>query len=83
MIAGCSRTDFSPQLNHFNKQDFTLIAIDPRGYGQSIPPLRDWPLEYIQRDAEDAIELLRVSKQRNTVMMSQHINSLPTSVFYS
>ena len=60
-ITGCSRTDFGPQLNHFNKQDFTLIAFDPRGYGQSIPPYRDWPLEFIQRDAEDAIELVQVS----------------------
>lgn len=56
---GCSRTDYGPQLNHFNKLDFTLIAIDPRGYGQSIPPYRDWPLEFIQRDADDAIELIR------------------------
>ena len=60
-LTGCSRTDFGPQLNHFNKQDFTLIAFDPRGYGQSIPPYRDWPLEFIQRDAEDAIELVQVS----------------------
>ena len=60
-ITGCSRTDFGPQLNHFNKLDFTLVAIDPRGYGQSIPPYRDWPLEFIQRDAEDAMELIRVS----------------------
>ena len=60
IIIGCSRLDFSAQLNNFNKQEFTLVAIDPRGYGQSIPPMRDWPLEFIQRDAEDAIELLKV-----------------------
>jgi len=56
---GSSRTDFSYQMNHFNKRDFTLIAIDPRGYGQSIPPERDWPLEFLQRDAEDAVELVQ------------------------
>lgn len=56
---GSSRTDFSNQLRHFNKHDFTLIAIDPRGYGQSRPPDRDWPLEFLQRDAEDAMELVR------------------------
>jgi len=58
---GSSRTDFSHQLKNYNKTDFTLIAIDPRGYGQSIPPKRDWPLEFLQRDAEDAMELVRVS----------------------
>ncbi|XP_045192146.2 valacyclovir hydrolase-like [Mercenaria mercenaria] len=56
---GSTRTDFAQQLNTFNKQDFTLIAIDPRGYGQSRPPDRDWPLEFLQRDAEDAMELVR------------------------
>ncbi|KAL4234873.1 hypothetical protein ACF0H5_006515 [Mactra antiquata] len=56
---GSTRTDFNQQLTHFNKEDFTLIAIDPRGYGQSRPPDRDWPLEFLQRDAEDAMELVR------------------------
>lgn len=35
--------------------------MDPRGFGKSIPPERDWPLEFLQRDAEDAIELVKVS----------------------
>lgn len=56
---GSTRTDFANQLSNFNKQEFTLIAIDPRGYGQSRPPDRDWPLEFLQRDAEDAMELVR------------------------
>ncbi|KAL5021330.1 hypothetical protein ScPMuIL_000485 [Solemya velum] len=56
---GSSRTDFTRQLSDFNKHDFTLIAMDPRGFGKSIPPERDWPLEFLQRDAEDAIELVK------------------------
>ncbi|KAK3085741.1 hypothetical protein FSP39_008065 [Pinctada imbricata] len=54
---GSSRTDFEKQLSDFNKKDYTLIAFDPRGYGKSIPPKRDWPLEFLQRDAEDAYGL--------------------------
>ncbi|XP_048769636.2 valacyclovir hydrolase-like [Ostrea edulis] len=54
---GSSRTDFSKQLSDFNKKDFRLIAFDPRGYGKSIPPRRTWPLEFLQRDADDANEL--------------------------
>ncbi|KAL3859109.1 hypothetical protein ACJMK2_009341 [Sinanodonta woodiana] len=56
---GSSQTDFHKQLLEFNKDKFTLIALDPRGYGKSIPPERDWPLEFLQRDADDALELLR------------------------
>ena len=60
-IVGSTRTDFNYQLELFNKTDFTLIAVDPRGYGKSIPPKRDWPLEFLQRDADDAMELVHVS----------------------
>ncbi|XP_076111404.1 serine hydrolase BPHL-like [Mytilus galloprovincialis] len=56
---GSSRTDFEKQLTDFNKSDYTLIAFDPRGYGKSIPPNRTWPLEFLQRDADDAFELIR------------------------
>lgn len=48
-------------MTELNKSDFTLIALDPRGYGQSRPPGRTWPLTYLQRDAEDAIELCKVT----------------------
>ncbi|XP_078337615.1 serine hydrolase BPHL-like isoform X2 [Crassostrea virginica] len=54
---GSSRTDFSKQLSDLNKRDYTLIAFDPRGYGKSIPPKRTWPLEFLQRDADDANSL--------------------------
>lgn len=56
---GSTRTDFNYQLSGLNKTAFTLIAVDPRGYGQSIPPRRDWPLEFLQRDADDAMELVQ------------------------
>lgn len=50
---GSSRTDFSKQLSDFDKKEYTLVAFDPRGYGKSIPPTRTWPLEFLQRDADD------------------------------
>ncbi|KAH3769023.1 valacyclovir hydrolase-like [Dreissena polymorpha] len=56
---GSTRTDYTHQMRTFNKHDFTLVAVDPRGYGQSIPPVRDWPLEFLQRDADDVMELIR------------------------
>lgn len=56
---GSTRTDFENQLTEFNKSDYTLVAMDPRGYGRSIPPERTWPLEFLQRDADDAIQLCK------------------------
>ncbi|KAK7505669.1 hypothetical protein BaRGS_00002940 [Batillaria attramentaria] len=56
---GSSRTDFGPQLEKLNKKKYTIYAFDPRGYGKSIPPERDWPLLFLQRDAEDAVALMK------------------------
>ncbi|GAA6225166.1 valacyclovir hydrolase [Lates japonicus] len=35
---GSTRTDFAPQLKSLNKEHFTIVGWDPRGYGQSRPP---------------------------------------------
>lgn len=55
---GSTRTDFGPQLELL-KERFTLVSFDPRGYGKSIPPKRDFPLDFYHRDAEDAAELMK------------------------
>lgn len=54
---GTTQSDFAPQLKHLSKE-FTLVAFDPRGYGKSQPPLRDFPEDFFQRDADDAAELM-------------------------
>ena len=54
---GTGQGDFQKQLEPFSK-DFTLIAPDPRGYGRSRPPERDYPLNFYQRDAEDILALM-------------------------
>ncbi|KAG9479311.1 hypothetical protein GDO78_012793, partial [Eleutherodactylus coqui] len=56
---GCSQTDFGPQLKFLNKESFTLIGWDPRGYGLSIPPARDYPADFFSRDAKDAVDLMQ------------------------
>ncbi|KAM3929459.1 valacyclovir hydrolase isoform 2-T2 [Leptodactylus fuscus] len=56
---GCSQTDFGPQLKFLNKEVFTIIGWDPRGYGLSIPPARDYPEDFFSRDAKDAIDLMQ------------------------
>ena len=54
---GSTRTDFAPQLDQL-KDNFTVIAFDPRGYGKSIPPKRDFPLDFYHRDADDTVGLM-------------------------
>ena len=39
---------------------FTVICWDPRGYGKSRPPDRDFPLDFFYRDADDAGTLMEV-----------------------
>lgn len=37
-----------------------MVAWDPRGYGYSRPPDRDFPVDFFERDAKDAIDLMKV-----------------------
>lgn len=68
MFPGCSDTDFPLQLSAdgpFSKGAFAdrykLFCVDPRGYGQSRPPDRDYPLNFYDRDAEDLATAMQVS----------------------
>lgn len=56
---GSTVTDFGPQLKSLNKDRFTVVGWDPRGYGQSRPPERDFPLDFFERDAKDAVDLMK------------------------
>ncbi|XP_074524696.1 valacyclovir hydrolase [Halichoeres trimaculatus] len=56
---GSTRTDFGPQLKSLNKERFTVVGWDPRGYGRSRPPDRDFPLDFFERDAKDAVDLMK------------------------
>lgn len=37
-----------------------MVAWDPRGYGHSRPPDRDFPMDFLERDAKDAVDLMKV-----------------------
>ncbi|XP_069009060.1 valacyclovir hydrolase [Embiotoca jacksoni] len=56
---GSTKTDFAPQLESLNKERFTVVGWDPRGYGQSRPPDRDFPPDFFERDAKDAVDLMK------------------------
>lgn len=54
---GTGRTDFEYQVPWFS-QSYQVIAPDPRGYGESRPPERNYPLNFYQHDAEDVLALM-------------------------
>ena len=54
---GTGKTDFGPQLTEWSKS-YTVVAPDPRGYGRSRPPERDFSEDFFQRDADDMAELM-------------------------
>ena len=54
---GSTQSDFGPQLKGLS-DEFTVVAFDPRGYGKSIPPKRDFPADFFARDADDTAGLM-------------------------
>jgi valacyclovir hydrolase len=55
---GSARSDFPDQIDWFAARGFEVIAPDPRGYGGSRPPQRDYPLDFYHRDAADMFALM-------------------------
>lgn len=55
---GTGAGDFPGQLDWFARRGFDVIAPDPRGYGGSRPPERDYPLDFYDRDAGDMFALM-------------------------
>jgi valacyclovir hydrolase len=61
MIPGALGTgagDFHTQIGWFAQHGFQVIAPDPRGYGGSRPPQRNFPLDFYHRDAADMFALM-------------------------
>ncbi|XP_037608418.1 valacyclovir hydrolase-like [Sebastes umbrosus] len=56
---GCPGIHFEHQMKSLNKERFTLVGLDPRGYGQSRPPARDLPPDFYEIDAKDGVDLMK------------------------
>ncbi|XP_074473515.1 valacyclovir hydrolase-like [Sebastes fasciatus] len=50
---------FEHQMKSLNKERFTLVGLDSRGYGQSRPPARDFPPDFYEIDAKDGVDLMK------------------------
>ncbi|XP_055384332.1 valacyclovir hydrolase [Condylostylus longicornis] len=57
---GSAWTDFKPQIELLPKllPDYKIIAWDPPGYGKSIPPQKQFGLDFFNKDAEYAHQLM-------------------------
>jgi valacyclovir hydrolase len=55
---GTGACDFPGQISWFAGRGFEVIAPDPRGYGRSRPPERDYPSDFYIRDAADMFALM-------------------------
>jgi valacyclovir hydrolase len=72
MIPGALGTgagDFHAQIGWFAARRFQVVAPDPRGYGRSRPPKREYPLDFYHRDAADMFALMSaLGHQRFAIM---------------
>ena len=56
---GTYETDFTPQLEILNKNKFTVIAVNQRGYGNNRTENRSYPADFYHKDAEDVVLLMK------------------------
>ncbi|KAK2534122.1 hypothetical protein Q9233_004305 [Columba guinea] len=81
-MLGSGQTDFGPQLKSMNKQLFTIVAWDPRGYGQSIPPSRDFPPDFFERDAKDAVDLMQLYPYKAVQLKYSLVKVIPVDIWF-
>lgn len=66
---GTGAGDFPAQIGWFAERGFEVIAPDPRGYGRSRLPERDYPLDFYRRDAADMLALMAALGHRRFSVM--------------
>ncbi|XP_039750363.1 valacyclovir hydrolase-like isoform X2 [Pararge aegeria] len=53
-------SEFNHQIEGFNRDKFSLIVWDPPGYGKSYPPEKNFSVDFLEKDADMAYELMKV-----------------------
>lgn len=59
LLVGSIWTDFKPQIEQLNRKELTIVAWDPPGYGNSRPPDREFPIDFYEKDAVYAHDLMK------------------------
>ena len=55
---GTGQSDFAPQLQALPQRGIRVVVPDPRGYGKSRPPEREFPPDFYQQDVHDFAALM-------------------------
>lgn len=55
-------SDFKPQVEQLNQNDFTVVCWDPPGYGFSRPPNRTFRTKFYEDDADQAYQFMKVNQ---------------------
>ena len=55
---GTGRSDFAPQLEALPQRGIRVVVPDPRGYGKSRPPEREFPADFYQQVVHDFAALM-------------------------
>lgn len=67
-LLGTAQTNF-PRVIDWLKNDYHLYGVDLRGYGESTPKPRDFPLDFYHRDAKDVLAFMDALNIRNAHML--------------
>ncbi|CRL07615.1 CLUMA_CG020580, isoform A [Clunio marinus] len=80
---GSAFTDFKPQIENLPKllPNFNIIAWDPPGYGKSIPPSRQFPLNFLEKDADMLKDLMEVLKIPNYNILGWSDGGITAMIF--
>ncbi|XP_045496564.1 valacyclovir hydrolase-like [Colias croceus] len=55
-------TDFKPQVDGIDREKFSLVVWDPPGFGKSMPPERDFSIDFYEKDADVAFQFMKELK---------------------
>lgn len=61
LCSGTIWSDFKPQIEGLDKSKFTVVVMDPVGYGKSRPPNRTFDVDFYKKDAKFSSELMKAS----------------------
>ncbi|XP_045472867.1 valacyclovir hydrolase-like [Harmonia axyridis] len=52
-------SDFQPQIENLNKEEFTVYVWEPPGHGKSRPPEREYTSKYLHEDADIGYKFIK------------------------
>lgn len=80
--SGSIFSDFTRQVQYFDREKYTIVAWDPPGSGYSRPPDKDVSQRMYYRDAECAISFMKVTRFLVVVVVVVFVFALNNVLFF-